>query len=69
MSLADAEAKEAEAWGNDITMALRYNLRRCMGTGNAQLKHIDNGLFPEAKASTNLEGIAKKALIKKGLAD
>ena len=66
-SIADAEAMEEEAWREGSPTAIRLNLRRCMGTGNAKLEHVDNAMFPEVKVTTDLEAIAKKALIAKGL--
>ena len=66
-SLQDAEEVEERAWLEGSPFAFRLNLRRCMGTGNAKLENVDNGMFPEVKVTTNLEEIAKKALIKKGL--
>jgi hypothetical protein len=66
-SLQDAEEAEEQAWIDGSPAAFRLNLRRCMGTGNAKLENVDNGLFPEVKVTTNLEEIAKKALVKKGL--
>jgi len=65
--IAEAEAAEKQAWAEKNPAAVRMNLRRCMGTGNAQLKQVDNDKFPEFKATTDLEAIAKKSLIKKGL--
>ena len=66
-SIAEAEPIEEEAWADGNPVAFRLNLRRCMGTGNAKLEHVDNGMFPEVKVTTDLEAIAKKSLIKKGL--
>ena len=66
-SIAEAEAMEEQAWAEGSPAAFRLNLRRCMGTGNAKLEHVDNGMFPEVKVTTDLEAIAKKTLIKKGL--
>jgi hypothetical protein len=66
-SLVEAEEKLAEAWGKDVPAAARLTIRICMGSGNAQLKIVDNDLFPEVKPTTNLESIAKKALTKQGL--
>ena len=66
-SIAEVEALEAEAWGKKDPSAVRLNLRRCMGTGNAKLTQVDNDLFPDFKATTNLESLAKAALVKQGL--
>lgn len=66
-SLQDAEELEERAWSEGTPLAFRLNLRRCMGTGNAKLENVDNEMFPEVKVTTNMEEIAKKALIKKGL--
>jgi hypothetical protein len=66
-SIADAEAMEEQAWAEGSPNAFRLNLRRCMGTGNAKLEHVDNAMFPEVQVTTDLEAIAKKALQKKGL--
>ena len=65
-SISEAEAKEAGLWKTDLPVAVRLNLRRCMGTGNANFAGIDNGLFPEVRPTTNLESIARKALTNKG---
>jgi hypothetical protein len=66
-SIAEVEEKEADGWKKGDPIAVRLNLRRCMGTGNAQLLNVNNDLFPEVKASTNLENVARKALTKQGL--
>lgn len=66
-SIDDVEKKEAEAWSKGDPAAVRLNLRRCMGTGNAKLNNVNNDLFPEVKVQTDLETIAKKALTKQGL--
>ena len=67
VSIADAEAAEKQAWAEKNPVAVRMNLRRCMGTGNAQLTQVDNDKFPEFKATTDLEAIGKRVLTKKGL--
>ena len=66
-SIAEVQALEAEAWGKKDPGAVRLNLRRCMGTGNAKLVKVDNNLFPDFKATTNLESLAKATLVKQGL--
>jgi len=66
-SIAEVEALEAEAWSKKDPGAVRLNLRRCMGTGNAKLGQVDNDLFPDFKATTNLESLARAALVKQGL--
>jgi hypothetical protein len=66
-SIADAEAMEEVAWRKGDPNAVRLNLRRCMGTGNAKLETVSNDLFPEFKATTDLKRIARKALIKQEL--
>lgn len=66
-SIAEVQALETEAWGRKDPGAVRLNLRRCMGTGNAKLTKADNGMFPDFKATTNLESLAKAALVKQGL--
>lgn len=66
-SIAEVEAREAEAWKKGDPSAVRLNLRRCMGTGNAKLNNVNNDLFPEVKVTTSLENIARKALTKQGL--
>jgi len=66
-SIVEAEPIEEDAWEDGNPAAFRLNLRRCMGTGNAKLEPVDNGMFPEVKVTTDLEAIAKKTLIKKGL--
>jgi hypothetical protein len=66
-SIPDVEAQEKEAWGKGDPSAVRLNLRRCMGTGNAKLDHVDNDLFSDFKATTNLEKIAMVALERQGL--
>jgi len=66
-SIAEVEEKETEAWKKGDPSAARLNLRRCMGTGNAKLDNVDNDLFPEFKATTSLENIARAALTKQGL--
>lgn len=66
-SIGDVEKKEAEAWSKGDPAAVRLNLRRCMGTGNAKLNDVNNDLFPEVKIQTDLKTIAKKALTKQGL--
>ena len=66
-STAEVEALEAEAWGKKDPDAVRLNLRRCMGTGNAKLGNVDNAMFEDFIATTNLESLARTALVKQGL--
>jgi len=66
-SIAEVEVLEAEAWGKKDPGAVRLNLRRCMGTGNAKLAKVDNKLFPDFEATTNLESLARATLVKQGL--
>lgn len=66
-SIAEVQALETEAWAKKDPGAVRLNLRRCMGTGNAKLTKVDNDMFPDFKATTNLESLAKAALVKQGL--
>ena len=66
-SIADVEKMEAEAWSKGDPAAVRLNVRRCMGTGNAKLENVSNNLSPEANIQTDLESIAKKVLMKQGL--
>jgi hypothetical protein len=65
-SIEDAQVQESEAWSKGDPTAARLNLRRCMGTGNGKLDKVDNDLFPEFKATTDLESIARTELRRRG---
>jgi hypothetical protein len=61
-SIAEAEAKEAQAWSVGNPGAARFALRRIMAQGNAKLPVVQNGMFPEVKITTDLEVIIRAAL-------
>jgi hypothetical protein len=66
-STEDAQAKEIEFWAGGDPRAARYALRRVMAEGNAKLPVVQNDLFPEVKATTNLQNIITEVLREKGL--